>query len=65
MLSEDVLEVFKPLSIPASTYERRCVLWNDSGCHVTVEGVGHCCALCGHLCFSGGGTGFMRKGRGG
>ena len=65
MLSEDVLEVFKPLSISASTYERWRVSWNDSGCRITAEGVGHCCPLCGHLHFGRGGTGFMRKGRGG
>ena len=65
MLSEDVLEVFKPLSISVSAYERRHISWNDSGCCVAVEGVGHCCPLCSHLHFGGGGTGFMRKGRGG
>ena len=51
MLSEDVLEVFKPLSILASAYERGCISWNGFGCHITVEGVGHCCPLCGHLFF--------------
>ena len=60
MLSEDVLEVFKPLSIPASAYER-CVSWSYLGCRATAEGVGHSCPFCGHLCLVGEGLASQEK----